>query len=164
MWISRAESNQDPSALLEQAFERLRELELHLKFFNLVFADILWHLKLLCLSIPILCGFSSIRLIHSNPVLGFLYIVIGFAAIIIYIGMFHFAYKVTEKIEDLLELMEIKSISVVNAGEGKYWARVLRSIPRMGMRVGGFHQVERNAVPQFMDFVITQIVGLLVSF
>ena len=150
--------------MLQQAFERLRELELHLKFFNLVFADILWHLKLVCLSASILCGFSSIRLIHSNPVLGFLYIVIGFAAIIVYIGMFQFAYKVEEKLEELKRMMEIKLESLVKLENRKYWGKVLKSIPRMGIKVGVFSRVEREAVPIYIDFCVGQIVDLLLTF
>jgi len=76
--------------------------------------------------------------------------------------MFQFAYKVTEKLEDLTKMMEIRSAGLVKS-ERKYWARVLRSIPRMGMSLGGFGQVEREAVPIFIDFSAQQIVSLLIA-
>ena len=151
----------DASAGLEDAMRTLRELELHLKFFNLGFAGVLWGIKAIYLGGTILAGFSAIRLLHTNPVLGCLYTYVFLLVPTLYIGMFQFSYKVTEKMEDLTNLMELTSVGLVNEGERKYWARVLRSIPRMGMSVGGFNRVEREAVPIFIDFSVNQIVSLL---
>ena len=133
----------------------------NLNFFNLGFANVLWGYKLLFLVATILSGFSVIRLMHTNPVLGCLYTYACLVGIILDIGFFQFPYKVSEKMEDLTKLMEITSAGLVNPEERKYWARVLRSIPRMGMSLGGFSQVEREAVPIFIDFSVQQIVSLL---
>jgi len=114
--------------------------------------------------VTVLGGFSAIRISHKIPILGFLYSALALAVIIIFIGMFQFAYKVTEKVEKLMEVMEVKSAGLVNLSEKKYWKRRLRSIPRMGMRVGGFGRVEREAVPIFVDFCVKQIVTLLITF
>ena len=142
----------------------LKELELHLLFVNLVFSNVLWLLKVLTLVIVILGGSSAIRIIHISPVLGLLYGSIAFTVLIGFIGMFQFAYKVTEKVEELMECMKVKSASVVNGQERRYWKRILESFPRMGMRLGGFNRVEREAVPIFMDFSVKQIFGILISF
>ena len=72
---------------------------------------------------------------HTNPVLGCLYTYICLLCIVLYVGSFQFAYKVTEKLEDLKRKMEITSASLVNPVERKYWKMVLKSIPRMGMRL-----------------------------
>ena len=154
----------DASAGLEEAMRTLRELELHLKFFNLGFADVLWGLKVFFLGVTTLSGFSAIRLIHTNPVFGCLYTYLFLVCIILYIGIFGFAYKVTEKLEELTKLIETVSGSLVNPGERKYWTKVLRSIPRMGISVGGFSRVERDVVPVFIDFTVGQIVDLLITF
>ena len=116
------------------------------------------------LSVTILSGFSSIRLIHTNPVMGVLYTAIGVTCIVNYFGMFQFAYKVSEKLESLKRMMEIQSARLIKPDERKYWARVLRSIPRMGIKVGGFNRVEREAVPLYIDFSVKQIVSLLLAF
>ena len=152
------------STVLKEALGTLRELELYLKFFNMGFEDVLWRLKVYCLTGTILGGFSAILLIHTNPVLGGLYAYSGLAPIIVFIGTFQFSYKVTEKLEDLKNWMEIVSTGLISEEERKYWARVLRSIPRMGMSLGGFNKVEREAVPIFIDFCIKQIVSLLLAF
>ena len=161
--FSRPRDTRDASSVLRKAFETVRELELYLKFFNLVYADVLWAIKVNFLCLTILCGFSSIRLIHTNPFLGCLYIYLFLFSIVNYIGMFQFAFKVTEKVEQLKESMEIKSAGLVNLADKKYWKRALRSIPRMGINVGGFSRVEREAVPIFIDFSVKQIVSALLA-
>ena len=144
--------------------QTLRELQLHLNFFNLGLADVLWACKLSCLSTTILAGFSAIRLMHTNPVFGCLYTYLFLLFSILYIGMYGFAYKVTEKLEDLTKLMEILSEGLTNSKGRKYWTMVLRSIPRMGVNLGGFNRVEREAIPIFIDFSVGQIVDLLITF
>jgi len=103
-------------------------------------------------------------MIHRNPILGSLYVSIGLGVIIAYIGIYQFAYKITEKIEKLKELMGIKSAFLVDLEDKKYWKRALRSIPRMAINVGSFNRVEREAVPIFLDFSVKQIVSLLITF
>ena len=154
----------DTSSVLEDAMRTLRELELHLNFFNLGFASVLWCMKICFLAGTILDGFSAIRLIHTNPVLGCLYAYCCIFSIGAYIGMFGYAYKVTEKLEELTKVMEIVSGSLVNPEERKYCTKFLKSIPRMVMMVGGFSQVEREAIPIFIDFCVCQIVDLLIAF
>ena len=161
---ARPRDTRDPGLVLKSTFETVRELELHLNFFNLVFAGGLWGWKLALLSNTILSGFSAIRLIHTNPVMGGLYIYSGVACVVNYTGMFQFAYKVGEGMESLKRMMEIQSTKLVKSEERKYWTRVLRSIPRMGIKVGGFNRVEREAVPIYFDFSVKQIVSLLLAF
>ena len=38
----------------------------------------------------------------------------------------------------------------------------LRSVPAMGIQVGHFHTFERVATPVFIDYVLRNVVGLLV--
>ena len=160
----RRETIRNVSAELEDSMKILRELELHLKFFNISFGNVLWGCKVFYLSLTILSGFSAIRLIHTNPDFGFLYTYICFLCSALFIGMFQFAYKVTEALENLRKWMEILSVDLVNVEERKYWAGVFKSIPRMGMSLGIFNRVEREAVPIFIDFCLKQIVSLLLAF
>ena len=78
--------------------------------------------------------------------------------------MFQFAYGITERVEKLKKLMELKMASLVKPEEMKYWTKALKSVPRMGMSVGGFRQAEREAVVIYIDFSVGQIVSLLLTF
>ena len=162
--ICRSGNFWHPFDLLTEAFGTLRELQMFLKIFNRVFSQLLWQTKLCCFLFTITSQFAAIRLIHSNPLLALFYASIGLVSNVVYFGIFQFAYKVMKKVEDLLELMEIKSTLLVNSKEMKYWKMVFRSIPGMGIEIGGFGPVEREAIPIFVNFSINQIVSLLITF
>ena len=61
---------------LLRSLRHLRKLELYLKFFNKGFASVLFLIKCSCLLLTILSGFSAIRLVHTNPLMSVIYIVI----------------------------------------------------------------------------------------
>ena len=42
--------------------------------------------------------------------------------------------------------------------------RKLKSIPFVGFKVGQFHTLERTSTPAFLDFVVSNIVSMLVAF
>ena len=119
-------------------------------------------MKLTALVCGIAGGFSAIRLHNKNPILSLLYSVIALDGILIYVTVFQLAYHVTEAADNLKRVIEIQSIVLRQGSEEfKCSVRILKSFPRMGMNVGGFNQVEREAVPIFIDFAVKEIVGLL---
>ena len=144
-----------------KTLEDFRELETQLTFFNLVFARVLWLLKLMCLIMGILGVFSAIRISHRNPLLASIYALASVDCIILYTAMFTLAHGVTEKTEELRRVIELTSCRLSDHHHRKYCDRMLRSIPLLAMCVGGFHTIERDSVPKFVDFVFKQIVGLL---
>ena len=44
-----------------------------------------------------------------------------------------------------------------------YFSRVSRSIPNIGVRVGGFRNIERDSTFIFVDFVLSTVVSLLIG-
>ena len=147
-------------------FGKFRELELELKLFNLAFSDVLWLFKLTCWNINILAGFAAIQLIKLNPPLATIYAFFFLVCIVLYIAIFGLAFGVTERTEDFREVLQlaIAGLSLPAQKSQKYGQRILKSIPKVAMRVGGFHAVERESVPIFLDFVVKQIVSLLLAF
>jgi len=119
-------------------------------------------MKLTCLTCAIVGGFSAIRLHNKNPILSVLYAVIALNGISIYVTVFQLAYHVTEAVDNFKRAIEIQSIELRQGSEEfKYSLRIFKSFPQMGMNAGGFNQVEQEAVPIFIDFMVKQIVGLL---
>ena len=101
---------------------------------------------------------------HSNPILAIAYGFIALDMLVLDIGIFQIAFKVTEMSEDLKKVIEVKYLDVRILDSSKYCKRILKSIPRLGVKVGGFHEAERESVPVFIDFVTKQIVSLLITF
>jgi hypothetical protein len=155
----------------------IRELELALKFFNLVFAGVLWMSKMAMLCCAVLGGFSAIRLLNQHSsndngnndeirrlLLTMIYILFGVNGIIFYTGMFQISYKVTESSAELIRLVQFSSSRLIRDPASQISCRmILKSVCPMAMSVGGFHKVERESVPIFVDFVVKLIVNLLLT-
>ena len=141
----------------------LEKLGLFLSFFNKVLADALFLVKLTMLSIVILGGFSTIRLAHSNSILASVYFVLAFNSAVVYISIFQLAFQITENVEDLKNVIEVKFSSLPFPWARKYLERIISSTPVLAIKVGGFHAAEQESVPIFLDFVVKQIVNLLLT-
>jgi hypothetical protein len=155
-----------PKEELDEALIILRTLQLRVTLFNIVLARILFLIKIVCLVCGILGGFAGLRLVHSNPALAFIYLLDSVECVGCYIALFSLAYKVTEVGEALDGEMEgVASRGVfLPRSARECLQRILLKTPQLAMSVGGFHTVERESIPRFVDFVLKQIVGLLVSF
>jgi hypothetical protein len=127
----------------------------------LVVGRVIWLVKLTCLILSILGGFSAIRISHRNPFLAIIYAMLTMYCIIGYTVMFQLAYGVTEKAEELRRAIRLTSAGLKFPLHLRHCEKVLKSIPMMAMSVGGFHTIERESVPIFVDFVVKQIVSLL---
>jgi hypothetical protein len=145
-------------------FGKFRELELELKLFNLAFSDVLWLFKLTCWNINILAGFAAIQLIKLNPPLATIYAFFFLVCIVLYIAIFGLAFGVTQRTDEFREVAQLSIARLRVQKSRKYCQRILRSLPKLAMRVGGFHAVERESVPIYVDFVFKQIVSLLLAF
>ena len=99
---------------------------------------------------------SAIRLATLSLLV---YFIASLNATIVYISIFQLAFQVTGGVEHLKKVIEVKSIGLPFPWARSYLGRILRSIPVLAVNVGGFHEAE--SVPIFLDFVVKQIVNLL---
>ena len=138
-------------------------MKLFMGFFNKSLAHALFIFKLEILLIVIFGGYSTIRISHSNPLLASVFVIATFNALIAYVSIFQLAFQVTKRVEDLRRVIEVKYTKLPVPWARKYLERILRSVPVLAINVGGFHEAERESVPIFVDFVVKQIVNLLLT-
>ena len=105
-------------------------------------------------------GFSAIRIAHSNPLLALVYFMCILNAALVYISIFQLAFQVTEGVERLKKVIEVKSIGLPFPWARSYLERILRSIPVLAINVGGFHEAERESVPIFLEQVMSLLLTL----
>jgi hypothetical protein len=149
---------------LDAALNILRTLQLRVSLYNIVLQNPLSRQNRVC------GGWGSgrvagLRLILRNPPLDFVYFVESLECVFGYIA-FSLAYKVTEVGKALSGEMEGVASRVVflPSPARECLKRILEKTPKLAMSISGFHTVERETVPIFVDFVVQQIVGLLVTF
>ena len=141
--------------------EELQSMKLLMGLFNRGFSRLLFIVKLDCLCLVILNGFSAIRVSHSNPLWTSLVYLVFMNAGVVYTAMFQLAFKVTEGVEKLRRVIKVKSIEIRIPLKRRWIHMRLRSTSVLAVNVGGFHDAERESVPIFLDFVVKQILNLL---
>ena len=167
MLFPRRITSEHPTSFstLVDALRRLGNLELLTRFFNKVFSFPLYVSKLMILVAVICGGFSSIRLAHVNPLLASIYFLCAVSSVVCYISIYQLAFKITTTSEDLKKVIEVKSFGLTTSLFQRKWIEQgLRSVPALAINVGGFHVAERESVPRFLDYVVDQIVSLLITF
>ena len=135
------------------------------KLFNNVFSTGIFAYKFGMLSPVILCGCGAIRLGNKNVLLALIHFVIALNLTCVYITEFYLAYKVTEKSQELKEVIESRLLEkqgTMTRDVKKYGRLRLDSIPELAINVGSFHRAERESVP-IIDFSVRQICNLLLA-
>ncbi|CAG7826331.1 unnamed protein product, partial [Allacma fusca] len=61
-------------------------------------------------------------------------------------------------------LLSLGSRKIKNQWEKRCICKRLEAIPSCAIRCGSFYNIERNTTPVFCDFVVNQVVGLLLAF
>ena len=85
------------------------------------------------------------------------------STVISYGVMFRAAYEVPGQTEEVQQKM-LKLTLLMPVGTGTVLWKQLEGLKIVSMQVGAFMVVERDSVFEFTDFVIGQLVGLLVSY
>ena len=133
--------------------------------FNLVNRYVIFTWKIICIGATIICGYAAIAHFHEHPVFGVMYYVIFIDLNVIYVLVYDKAFKTPESfrstVRETLRQLGGKKLEVL---EAKVLKRQFRSVPSMGIKVGEFHTMERTSTPVFLDYVLNNVVSMLVAF
>ena len=150
-------------------YRTLRCLQLYVRILNVVNRNIIFTWKLVCIGVSIMCGYAGIAHFKDHPIFGLMYYVIFLDASLVYIVIYEKAFKVPALFKQAVNA----ELTKLGPGNGRAMSRTVnskalmkqfRSIPSMAIKVGRFHSLERNSTPAFLDFVLRNIVGMLMAF
>ena len=120
--------------------------------------------KLVAISYGIVGGFGLIKLLDRNPGLAFVFGNLFIAAILVFPITFNGTHQITEKVEELKREILAKSRKVRTRNGITEVERIIKSVQRLGIKQGGFDYVERESTLIFLQYVLEQIVDLLITF
>ena len=140
----------------------LRELQHWAALFNILNSQGIFFVKLFCISGGTMWGHSALTSWDHLPHAMVSSIMFS-DTLVLYSVLYEKAFAVPDEFETAKKamLMGITSsrLGLVCRAHVK---RCLRSVPNAEIRVGSFHTFERLSTPIFVDFIITNVVGLLV--
>ena len=158
--------------VLRQILKEMKELALFIEIFNHCFPPCIFALKLMCLGGAILFYFFTIRHFQDFP---FLALFTGYIAVLltlVYGILYQKAFSIPEKMELLKNgflnsAQKSTSTTTLDDKSPRILSemnREIRGIRNVGVKVGSFHTLERESTPNFVDFVLRNVVSLLVTF
>ena len=154
---------------LVSKIESLRRLQMYVLLVNIANCYVLFVFKVAAISLAVINGYAAIAHFQHHPMLHRLmnYVVFfdGFACYcLIYQKGFQVPQKFEEVMSKLFLCLQRSRCQQFSGMERKIIERQLRSIPKFGIKVGEFHMLERQSTPNFLDFVLKNVVNLLVIY
>ena len=112
----------------------------------------------------ILHGYLGIRLRQNNLLIAAFCAAVHVIVVVAYCGVFHRAYRLQE-LQKTLKRELIMAVCGESSGLVKQEIRKgVSALSCPGLKVGGFHEMERQSALIFISFVGNQITSLLVTF
>ena len=120
--------------------------------------------KLLCLFFTISCGFGFIACFGLNAFYVIFSALLFSDVMVIYSVVYEKAFAIPKGVAELKNelLVAVHGKEMRFRSEGQVMVKKIRAVPSFGIRVGSFHMMGRTSTPIFVDFVIRNVVNLLV--
>ena len=143
------------------------EIQLLIQLYNKFNCWYVQGLKLGCVISAIFHGYLGIRVRQNNLLIAAFCVVIHAAAVVAYCGAFHRAYRLRKRQMGLKREVEIACAKISSrTGEvvRQETMKAIKALSCPGLKVGGFHEMERQTALMFIGFVESQMISLLVAF
>ena len=145
-------------------FTQLQCLQLYMQLVNICNQHLIFTWKLLSLGICIVSGYAAISHFGEFPIFGVMYCVLFLDGLVIYTVIYAKAMLVPslfDKAKWAVGQRAGRSRKMIKI-ENTILQKRLLAIPQMGIKVGEFHTFERTSIPEFLDYVLRNIVSMLV--
>ena len=149
---------------LKQRWKSLRVLQLGLGFFNETFSDPIYSLKLTSLLISVTGFYFCLKLAHIDPILSFISGCLGSTSCLSYVLVYDRGFQIPVKAESLKREVCYAGKCLQKSLTGQLNRRMIRSVGRLQVIVGGLHALERFSTVMFIAFCFTSVCNLIIGF
>lgn len=146
------------------AYRDLRYLQLYVTLLNTVFESVIFTWKLVSIGAGIVCGYAAIAHFQDYPIFGVMYYVIFMDGSLTYMFIYEKGFKVPDMFHRAKNLLRLHSSRCGRTRQWQILDKQLMSIPSVGIKVGNFHTLERTSTPVFLNYVLTNVVNMLVAY
>ena len=153
---------------LRRVYRTLRHIQLHIGISNRVNCYAIFSCKVGFITSCIITGYSAIAHFSDFPVFGVLNYLVLLNGLFIYCFTYGRAFKIPPLFQETSRsaVLQVQACGSMGMSEedAKIFRRQIRSIPRVGVRVGAFHMIESVSVLIFIDYIASNIVSMLVAY
>ena len=144
-------------------YAQCRQLQILIQLFNEGFASHIFAMKIGAISTCIILFSFGIHLVHEHTK-AWMYLITAFDLGATFPALFDKGYAIPRQIDRLKRV--VLSMKVKRNCSGRYHrgciAKLFKSIPNLGIKVGSFHQLERMSTLKFLGFVTVNVVRVLI--
>ena len=148
---------------VDEGYSLAKIMHLTVNIFNVATAGGIFVHKICNLAGGVVSLYFCLRLVFIQPLISSIFLVAAFNFITFYTMMWDNASLIPDMIKEIkcqLNIMAERG----QVQDQRYWRRVSMSVPCISVRMGGFRNVKRDSTIVFMDFVMTNVASLLISF
>ena len=150
---------------IHRGYKTLRSLKLLVTLFNALNRYTIFMFKIVSLTFCITNGYTFVAHFRDKPLFGILYAVIFVDTGTTYILLYEKAFAVPEYFNKAKRFLLIRlRVTAPGSRSAKTLDKRIRSIAPVEIRVGEFYTMERTSTPIFVDYVLKNIVSMLVAF
>ena len=142
---------------------QIRVIQIVVNLFNLGHRNVIYALKLACIGLASVNGYAAIAWGTDNVIFTMLASVIANNVIFFYGFVYEKAFAIPDGVKNVKRKLRVQVQACRNVRTRKYLCRRIDSVPSLGLKVGEFHVLERESTPIFVDYVVKNIVNLLVT-
>ena len=145
--------------------DELNHLRIFIQFFNITGSLPIYSLKVLFMVLGVCNGCFAIMMIAEHPVMAAFASFVSVATSAIFSILYERAFFVAElmKRANLHVRQAINQARDIDGPMKKYLRKRIEAVPAAGIKLANFATFERAATPIFLDFVVRNTAGLLLS-
>ena len=149
--------------ILMYYFGHLRKMELRVFYFNRLCSPIAYSMKLICLSVCIVGVFFCIKLYGNHPFIAVSSGCVGGMSWYCYTMVYNRGFKLPCMVQ-VCQSELLQQSRMLSKRNRMVVMRQVRSLGRVEVSMGGFHELERSSTILFLDFALTKISTLIITF
>ena len=134
--------------------------------FNELNSCIIFTFKLFCIYIAVVTGFGAIACSGSNLAYGAFSLLVFVDMTAVYGFVYEKAFAIPNGIQEIKAnmIVQVHRPGIFCKRARRELVQRIKAVPPLGIQVGNFHTMERTSTPVFVDFVVTNLAGLLLLF
>ena len=159
VWIYTWQKAKDDCSLL-------RQLEIYVLLLNKVHEHVVFTSKMTCIVIGTVTGYAAIACFQQhNAMFGIMYLLMFCDCGSAYAVVYGKAFAVPRCFREVIQAIKERiGVDQPRGARREAMERQIMSVPLMGIKVGSFHTLERTSTPVFIDFVMKNVVSMLVIY
>ena len=138
-------------------------VQLAVNLFNIGHRNAIYCIKLTCITIASVDAYAAIAHGDGNTIFALVASNLTLNVVLLYAFVYQKAFMIPDGVEKVKRMLQVSIQTCRDVKYRKYLHRRIKSVPLFGLKVGDFHMLERASTPIFIDYVVTNVVTLLVT-